>query len=120
MSRANDLSLLLVRLILAYGFYEPAMSKWRDINAVASWFGESGIYAYMKDILTPEAQSFQISPQILSNANATLETQEYSVKSLEVHHGPLPALAFRIDIGDKSVVLSGDTDNDAKSLVQNI
>lgn len=37
----QDLSLLLLRLVLAYGFYEPAMKKWSDIGAVATWFGES-------------------------------------------------------------------------------
>lgn len=37
----QDISLLLLRLILAYGFYEPAVSKWSDIDAVATWFGES-------------------------------------------------------------------------------
>lgn len=34
------LPLLLVRLVLAYGFYTPAMMKWKDINAIAGWFGE--------------------------------------------------------------------------------
>jgi putative oxidoreductase len=38
--KGQDISLLLLRLILAYGFYEPAMNKWSDINAVATWFGE--------------------------------------------------------------------------------
>lgn len=36
----KDLSLLLIRLALAYGFYEPAMSKWSNIGAVAQWFGD--------------------------------------------------------------------------------
>lgn len=39
----QDLSLLLVRLILAYGFYEPAIMKWKDMGAVADWFGSIGI-----------------------------------------------------------------------------
>lgn len=39
----NILSLLAVRLILAYGFYEPAVRKWSDIGSVAEWFGEMGI-----------------------------------------------------------------------------
>lgn len=39
----NILSLLGVRLILAYGFYEPAMRKWSDIGSVAEWFGSIGI-----------------------------------------------------------------------------
>jgi len=36
-------SLLLARLVVAYGFYEPAMSKWKDINGIATWFGSMGI-----------------------------------------------------------------------------
>jgi len=43
LSRGQTLSLLLARLALAYGFYEPAMQKWSDINAVAQWFGSMGI-----------------------------------------------------------------------------
>ena len=35
----RDLPLLFIRLILAYGFYGPAMMKWSGINNVASWFG---------------------------------------------------------------------------------
>ncbi|MBE0491291.1 MAG: DoxX family protein [Sulfurospirillum sp.] len=38
-----SVSLLLARLTLAYGFYEPAMKKWANIGAVASWFGSLGI-----------------------------------------------------------------------------
>jgi putative oxidoreductase len=40
LNKARDASLLLVRLLLAYGFYEPMMGKWADIGAVAKWFGE--------------------------------------------------------------------------------
>jgi putative oxidoreductase len=36
--KGQDISLLFLRLILAYGFYTPAMSKWEDIGAVAAWF----------------------------------------------------------------------------------
>lgn len=36
-------SLLFARLIVAYGFYEPAMNKWSGIENVASWFGSMGI-----------------------------------------------------------------------------
>ncbi|MBA3024846.1 MAG: DoxX family protein [Sulfurimonas sp.] len=39
----KPLSLLLARLIVAYGFYTPAMTKWADINSVADWFGTLGI-----------------------------------------------------------------------------
>jgi len=39
----KSLSLLLARVIVAYGFYEPAMMKWSDIHSVAEWFGSMGI-----------------------------------------------------------------------------
>jgi len=39
----QSLSLLLARLIIAYGFWEPAVNKWRDIDSVAQWFGSMGI-----------------------------------------------------------------------------
>lgn len=45
--KLQDASLLLVRLILAYGFYEPAMSKIKGINSVAEWFSSLGIPAPM-------------------------------------------------------------------------
>lgn len=39
----QSLSLLIARCIIAYGFYEPAMNKWKDIDSVAGWFGSMGI-----------------------------------------------------------------------------
>ena len=37
-SHGKDVVLLLIRLILAYGFYMPAMAKWQDIDSIAAWF----------------------------------------------------------------------------------
>ncbi len=37
--KLRDLPLLLFRLMLAYGFYEPAMSKVNNLSGVAEWFG---------------------------------------------------------------------------------
>jgi putative oxidoreductase len=39
----KDPSLLFFRLVLAYGFYGPAMMKWNNIENVAEWFGSMGI-----------------------------------------------------------------------------
>jgi len=39
----QSVALLLARLAVAYGFYEPAMMKWADISAVAQWFESIGI-----------------------------------------------------------------------------
>jgi putative oxidoreductase len=43
LSHGQSISLLLARLAVAYGFYEPAMMKWADIGAIAEWFGSMGI-----------------------------------------------------------------------------
>jgi putative oxidoreductase len=50
--KLQSVALLMVRLILAYGFFNPAMNKWSDISAVAEWFGSMGfplptLQAYM-------------------------------------------------------------------------
>ena len=34
----KDLPPLIFRLILAYGFYEPAIKKMANVNAIAEWF----------------------------------------------------------------------------------
>ena len=37
--KIRDIPLLLFRLILAVGFYEPAMMKVKNLSGVAEWFG---------------------------------------------------------------------------------
>jgi putative oxidoreductase len=47
-NKLNSLSalpLLLLRGILAYGFYGPATMKWKNIHDIASWFSTLGIPA---------------------------------------------------------------------------
>ena len=39
----KSFALLVARLTIAYGFYEPAKNKWADIDAIAGWFGSMGI-----------------------------------------------------------------------------
>ena len=39
----QSFSLLLARIALAYGFYQPAVLKWSNLDATASWFASIGI-----------------------------------------------------------------------------
>ncbi|NBC83683.1 MAG: DoxX family membrane protein [Bacteroidetes bacterium] len=39
LNQLKDIPLLFVRLILAYGFYEPTKMKWSNIAGIAEWFG---------------------------------------------------------------------------------
>jgi putative oxidoreductase len=43
LNNGQSLSLLLARVVIAYGFYTPAITKWSDIESVAKWFISLGI-----------------------------------------------------------------------------
>lgn len=38
MEAMNDLAPLILRLVLAYGFMEPAWNKIQDVNSIGEWF----------------------------------------------------------------------------------
>jgi len=38
LDKLKDLSPLILRLLLAYGFLEPAWNKLQDVNAIGEWF----------------------------------------------------------------------------------
>lgn len=42
-SKAKWLPLLLLRLILAYGFFGPAKMKWSNMDGIISWFSHMGM-----------------------------------------------------------------------------
>lgn len=39
----KDFALLVIRVVIGYSFYEPAMNKWKDINGIAQWFDSMGM-----------------------------------------------------------------------------
>ncbi len=39
----KDIPLLLMRLVLAYGFWGPAMMKWKNMDGIVDWFSGMGI-----------------------------------------------------------------------------
>jgi putative oxidoreductase len=43
LSNLQDIPLLLIRLVLAYGFYGPAIMKLNNVGAIAEWFTNIGI-----------------------------------------------------------------------------
>ncbi len=73
-------------------------------------FGSNGAYKYMNDVLTPQSDSFQILPVDIKNTSIR-EYESFKLTIMRVHHGIVPALALRIDVDDKSVIISGDTNN---------
>lgn len=43
LAKGQSIALLFARITIAYGFYEPAMKKWSDIQSVSQWFDSMGI-----------------------------------------------------------------------------
>ncbi|HMN50355.1 MAG TPA: DoxX family protein [Ignavibacteriaceae bacterium] len=43
LTKLKDVHLLAVRLVLAYGFFNPAIMKWQNIESIKEWFGQLGI-----------------------------------------------------------------------------
>jgi len=71
-------------------------------------FGSKGSYRYMSDILSTDSESFSILAYEIKSKK-TLQIKDLTVTSIPVNHGIVPALAYRVDIDGKSIVLSGDT-----------
>lgn len=61
LKKVDFLPLLLIRLILAYGFYNPAKMKWSDINAIGEWFSTIGIPApYLNAYLAASTETLGV------------------------------------------------------------
>lgn len=43
LSNLKDIPLLLIRLVLAYGFFMPAKMKWSNIEGITQWFESMGM-----------------------------------------------------------------------------
>ncbi|MCH9813607.1 MAG: MBL fold metallo-hydrolase [Epsilonproteobacteria bacterium] len=80
-------------------------------------FGKEGAYAYMKDILTSQSQSFQIVPQLLPQSLHTTQINDIKISSIGVKHGQIPAIAFAFEIEGKKIVFSGDTAAQSENII---
>ena len=75
-------------------------------------FGKNGAYRYMSDVLTPQSDSFQIiADSIDAPKLQTRQFKSFKLGIINVNHGIVPALGIRITVGEKVIVISGDTSN---------
>lgn len=87
---------------------------------VTGLFGpDSTVYRYLSDYLSGEG-GYRLLPHDVSvqgrEAVAVIDSDGLGVTAIPVHHGPIPALAWRIDVDGKSVVISGDMNGDYHTL----
>ena len=83
---------------------------------VERMIGADGAYPDLADFLTFRSSGgYKISPQDVP-ASGRREWADFSSEHLQliatpVHHGPVPALAWKVEIGDFSIVFTGDFNN---------
>ncbi len=78
-----------------------------------------GAYQYLGDYLPNEnlrPASYLINAQVYSEP---LYSPDQSIKAtaVSVNHGPIPALAWRLDIGNTSILFSGDMGSGGKEFI---
>jgi ribonuclease BN (tRNA processing enzyme) len=88
---------------------------------VGSLFNSQGAFRYLADYLDG-SESFRLLPYNIKASGKTrrsvLKTSDYRIDSVPVHHGPIPALAWRVEMAGHVMVFSGDMNNDYNTLAE--
>jgi ribonuclease BN (tRNA processing enzyme) len=83
---------------------------------VADFFGERGAYRYLSELLVPgEEGSYKLQPHNVVGTmkpTAVFRNADLAADSVRVVHGGVPALAWRVEVGGKLIVFSGDTNGE--------
>jgi ribonuclease BN (tRNA processing enzyme) len=81
-----------------------------------------GAYRYLSELVEPGSEgSYNLQPH---NVAASLvpvlvfRDADMTLYAVSVVHGAFPALAWRVEIGGKRIVFSGDTDGEGEGLIQ--
>lgn len=82
-------------------------------------FGPDGAYQYLSRYLDG-TEIYRLLPHDVEATGkaeqVVLADSRYRLTAVPVHHGPLPALAWRVEIAGKLIVFSGDMNNDNGTL----
>ena len=79
---------------------------------------KQGAWEYMGDYLDGSA-SFQLKAHTIretKRVHTIYKGRGVTVQAVSVHHGPIPALAYRINTGNRSISFSGDMNGDYHTL----
>jgi ribonuclease BN (tRNA processing enzyme) len=105
--------------------YGPAGNEFMPSTTefVSDFFGEKhGAYRYLSELLVPgEEGAYKMQPHDVvagSTPMAVLRSGDLIVSAVRVIHGAVPALAWRVELGGKVIVFSGDTNGDDEGLVR--
>jgi ribonuclease BN (tRNA processing enzyme) len=91
------------------------------VDFVHAFFNSrNGIYRYLSFLLVPQEEGYKLQPNnVIGDPSSTAFRGEHlSAYAARVIHGSVPALAWRVEIGGKSIVFSGDTNGEGADLGQ--
>ena len=86
---------------------------------VQGLFGAKGAFRYLSDYLDG-TESYRLLPHDVTATGraeqVVLNDGRYRLTAVPVHHGPIPALAWRVELGGHSLAFSGDMNNQNDTL----
>jgi len=81
---------------------------------------DGGAFAYLSDFLVPKKNDYWLNAHTIAMTKDEIQsfqiTPSLRLSTIPVHHGPIPALAWRVDTYNCSITFSGDMNNDFHSL----
>jgi ribonuclease BN (tRNA processing enzyme) len=91
------------------------------VEFLNDFFGEKrGAYRYLSELLVPgEHSSYKMQPHSVAESDAptvVFRSGNLTASSVHVIHGGVPALAWKIEVGGKRIVFSGDTNGKGSGL----
>jgi ribonuclease BN (tRNA processing enzyme) len=89
---------------------------------VSDFFGDHGSYGYLSELLVPGEQgSYKLQPHSVeasAKPSPVFRRGDLAVSSVHVVHGGVPALAYHVEVGGKTIVFSGDTNGSGDGLTK--
>lgn len=90
------------------------------VDFVHAFFNHrTGIYRYLSELLLPQGDgSYELQPHnvVGDPSSVAFRGEHLLAYAARVIHGPVPALAWRVEIGGKAIVFSGDTNGEGADL----
>lgn len=81
---------------------------------VENLLGQKGAFRYLSDYLDGR-ELYRLLPHDVDSQNkqerVVMQNDKYRIVTVSVHHGQIPALAWRVDLSGYSIVFSGDMSN---------
>ncbi len=90
---------------------------------VDKFFAKKGVYPYLNEYINSgkrsaykvKATDIDVKKKVVTQV---FKDSDFQISAVPVHHGPLPALAWRIDIAGCKLAFSGDMNNRYNTLVK--